>query len=92
MSLRERCLRCGILFEREEGYWLGAILINTAITIALFGLGSVWWAVATWPDPPWGALTGAGIAFNLVFPILFYPFSKTLWFAIEITAHPASRP
>jgi len=27
----ERCPRCGIKFEREEGFYLGAFLINFAI-------------------------------------------------------------
>lgn len=88
MRLATTCPRCELRYEREEGYWLGAILINTAATIGLFGLGMIVWAVATWPDPPWGLMTGVGIAFNLIAPIVFYPYSKTLWVAIEITAHP----
>jgi uncharacterized protein (DUF983 family) len=88
MGLVEACPRCGLRFEREEGYWLGAILINTAATIGLFGVGMVAWALVTWPDPPWGLMLGVGIGFNLIAPIVFYPYSKTLWVAIEITAHP----
>ena len=90
IGLRDRCPRCHLRYEREEGYWLGAILINTANTIGLFGLGMVAWAVATWPDPPWGVMTASGIAFNLLAPIALYPYSKTLWVALEITAHPPS--
>lgn len=88
MRLAPRCPRCGLAYEREEGYWLGAILINTALTIGLFGAGMIGWAIATWPDPPWGVMTAAGIGFNLLFPAAFYPYSKTLWVAIEITLHP----
>lgn len=84
----ERCPTCQLRYEREEGYWLGAILINTVVTIVAFGAGMVTWAVATWPDPPWDAMTVAGLVFNLATPIWFYPYSKTLWVAIEITAHP----
>lgn len=87
-GLEESCPRCELRYEREEGYWLGAILINTVAVIGLFAFGMVAWAVAAWPDPPWGVMTAAGIGFNLVTPVLFYPFSKTLWVAIEITAHP----
>lgn len=86
--LLDECPRCGLRYEREEGYWLGAILINTVATIGLFGLGTTLWAIATWPDPPWGLMTAVGIGFNLLVPILFYPYSKALWVAIEITAHP----
>lgn len=88
MGLESRCPQCGLRYEREEGYWLGAILINTVVVMTLFGAGMVLWAVLTWPDPPWGLMTVTGIGFNLVAPIVFYPYSKTLWVAIEITAHP----
>lgn len=88
MRLVDTCPACGLRYEREEGYWLGAILINTAATIGLFGVLMIGWALATWPDPPWGTMTAVGIGMNLVLPILLYPWSKTLWVAIEITAHP----
>lgn len=91
MRLVDECPMCRLRYEREEGYWLGAILINTAATIGLFGVGMVAWAVATWPDPPWNLMLVAGIGFNLIVPIAFYPYSKTLWVAIEITAHPPAR-
>ena len=84
----DRCPNCRHQYEREEGYWLGAVLINTAITVALFAAAMVGWAVASWPDPPWTAMTATGIVINLLVPLLVYPFSKTLWVAIEISAHP----
>ncbi len=35
------CPRCGLKFEREEGYWLGAIIINTLnITVYTIGIPS----------------------------------------------------
>ena len=91
MGLTEACPTCDLRYEREEGYWLGAILINTVATIGLFGLGTILWAIATWPDPPWNTMLVIGIGFNLIAPVVFYPYSKTLWVAIEITAHPPGR-
>lgn len=86
----DRCPGCGLVYEREEGYWLGAVLINTAVTIGLFAVTMIVWGMATWPDPPWTAMTATGIVINLAVPLLFYPLSKTLWVAIEISAHPPS--
>lgn len=79
----ERCPGCRLEYEREEGYWLGAVLINTAVTILLFATIMIVWAVVTWPHPPWTAMTATGIVINLLVPLLFYPVSKTLWVAIE---------
>jgi uncharacterized protein (DUF983 family) len=87
-TLRETCPGCGVKYEREQGYWLGAILINTVVTIVLFGTAMVVWGILAWPDPPWGTMTAVGVIINLLVPLLFYPLSKTLWVAIDITLHP----
>jgi uncharacterized protein (DUF983 family) len=88
LTLAERCPRCGLRFERHEGYWLGAIAINTGATIVVFFVVFVAGMVATWPDVPWNGLLALTVAVNLVFPILFYPWSKTLWVAIDLSMHP----
>lgn len=81
--MTERCGGCDLRFEREPGYWVGAMTINTAVTVLLFlvvfGVG----AVATWPDVPWGWLMVGTVVLNLVFPLVFYPYAKTIWLAID---------
>ena len=87
-GMREHCLRCGLEFEREEGYWVGAMIINTTVTFATFLLvfgGSI---VLTWPDVPWPAVLAVTIAANILMPVWFYPVSKTLWLALELSWHP----
>ncbi len=77
------CDGCDLLFEREPGYWVGAMTINTAVTVFLFlvafGLG----AVLTWPEVPWVWLAVGTVALNLLFPLFFYPYAKTIWLAID---------
>lgn len=82
------CPHCRHHFERHEGYWLGAIAINTVVTIAGFGAGLVGAMVLTWPDPPWRQIGLAATGFTAIFPVVFYPWSKTLWVALDLTAHP----
>jgi len=91
-TMVDRCPTCHLQYEREEGYWLGAVLINTVATIGLFAVTMISWAVTTWPDPPWTTMTATGIVINLITPLLFYPVSKTLWVAIDISAHPPADP
>ncbi len=86
-TLREWCPACGFAFERESGYWVGAMIINTTVTFGLFIVVMVGWAVATWPDVPWTALLVTGLALMLVVPIAFYPWSKSFWMAIELSYH-----
>ncbi len=88
--MADDCPRCGHHFEREEGYWVSAIIVNTAATEALFAIFFVAGIFATLPDIRWLPLLVIGVVTNLVFPVLFYPFSKTIWVAMDVYFHPLS--
>jgi hypothetical protein len=88
LAVAEVCPRCRHRFERHEGYWIGAVALNTVATIGLFGAILVAGAVLMWPEVNWGALGVAGIAVAALFPIVFYPWSKLLWVAFELSMHP----
>jgi hypothetical protein len=34
--MRDHCPSCGLAFEREPGYWVGAVIINTIVIFATF--------------------------------------------------------
>lgn len=44
-ALRERCLRCGVRFERDPGSWLGAMVLAYGLAI-LACLLVAWWVLA----------------------------------------------
>jgi hypothetical protein len=79
---------CGHRFEREEGYWVGAMIINTTISFAGFLLVFVGGMLLTWPAVPWGLLLGLTLGAMAILPVLSYPVSKTIWMALELTWHP----
>jgi uncharacterized protein (DUF983 family) len=91
-SLERRCESCGLSFERDEreDYWLGAYLLNFIVTEVVFAMFVVAVLLATWPNPAWSVLLWVGAAQMVVTPILFYPFSKTLWLAVELVFRPAA--
>lgn len=87
-GMHEHCPRCGLRFEREPGYWVGAVIINTTVSFGAFVLLFGGLALATWPDVPWTAVLVTTIVVNGSLPIVFYPQSKTLWLALELSWHP----
>jgi uncharacterized protein (DUF983 family) len=87
-ALREHCAECGLRFEREEGYWVGALVINTAVVFGSFLVLFVGGMLVFWPEVPWGALAAVTLGTMAVLPILFYPLSKTMWMALELSWHP----
>ena len=91
LKMQPRCPRCGMCFEREEGFFLGAYVVNFGVMIialALFiGIG----VGLTLPDPPPGKLALGGMAVGVIVPILFYPMSRTVWSAIDLIMKPLER-
>lgn len=87
-TLHKHCQECGLRFEREEGYWVGAMVINTTVVFGSFLVLFVGGMLIFWPDVPWGALAVVTLGTMALLPILFYPFSKTLWMALELSWHP----
>jgi uncharacterized protein (DUF983 family) len=79
----ETCPNCRLKFEREPGYWVGAIAINTAVIGFLFVVVLVAFSAATVPDIPWVTLLLIELPLMALGPVFFYPFSKTLWVAVD---------
>ncbi|MEX0893644.1 MAG: hypothetical protein WEB88_15875 [Gemmatimonadota bacterium] len=44
--------------------------------------------VLTWPEVPWKLVQYGGVALVLIMPLLFFPFSRTLWLAVHLAFHP----
>ena len=89
-TLRERCPACGFRLDRgEEGYFLGSLLFNLIAAEAVFAFGLLLVIVWTWPNPPWAAMRGGGIALMIALPVLFLPFSRTLWLAFDLVFRPS---
>jgi uncharacterized protein (DUF983 family) len=85
-KIKDPCPSCGLKLERgdSEGHFLGAVMINLVCTEIVFGLVLLVGVFVTWPHPHWGWILGFGVAANVTFPILFYPYSLTLWTAIDL--------
>jgi uncharacterized protein (DUF983 family) len=87
-SLEDACRSCGFAFEREEGYWVGAMILNIGGAQVMFFAFFIGGMVLTWPDPPWTVFLVGGIALMAAFPIVFYPYSKLLWLWGDLAIRP----
>lgn len=84
LKMVDDCPGCGYHFEREEGFFLGALVMNVILTeIFMIGL-LVLGFVATMPDPPILQLAIGGTILTLAAPAFFYPFTKTIWTAVDM--------
>jgi len=89
-TMRERCPACDIRLDRgEEGYFLGSLLFNLIAAEGVFGIGLLLVIMWTWPNPPWTMMRWGGIALMILLPMLFLPFSRTLWLAFDLLFRPS---
>ena len=83
-EMADTCPKCGLHFEQEEGYWTGALVINTMVALTLFSVLIAVVVAITWPDIPVYRTMAVGVVAGIVFPYVFYPISKTSWVALDL--------
>lgn len=88
-TMYEKCPVCGWRFERESGYWTGAIAVNLVVTELLIAIVVV--PVATWlalTQQPITLLLVIGIPMPFVLPFLFFRHAKSFWMNFDFRVHP----
>lgn len=83
----ERCRTCGIKWNREQGFELGSVGLNFLFTFVVIAVGMIAAFIATAPDFPVVALTLGFMGGAIVLPLLFFPFTNTLWLAVDLLSH-----
>ena len=83
LSMVPDCPRCGLHFERESGYWAGALAINIICVGGLFAISFLIAMILTVPNVPVPLMLAIFIPMMALGPIVWYPFSKTIWVAVD---------
>ena len=88
-TMYEKCPVCGWRYEREEGYWTGAVAVNLVVTELLIALVAVPLAVAlALAQKPVTLLVIIGLPLPFILPFLFFRHAKSLWMSIDFIVHP----
>ena len=93
-TMKERCPGCDYKFEREEGFFLGAYTINLAIAEGLLLILAIVPLIVLLdanPDVSLVPIVVIGLVAAVVAPLAFYPFSRTIWSAIDLVLRPPER-
>ena len=82
--VRPHCPSCGALFQREEGFFVGAIMINVVTTEAAVMATAGLWLLSTSGHSNGGAaMLTLLFAVALLFPVAFYHHAWSLWLAAD---------
>lgn len=75
-----------MVFEREPGYFVGAIYLNSGMTILIAILG--YFALDAWLGVGVAAQLTLWSAFVVAFPFWLFRYSKSLWLSLDYLVDP----
>jgi uncharacterized protein (DUF983 family) len=79
--LKHRCDACGVVFKREEGFFVGAIMANVMATEVLILL--VYFLCLLLTNLGEQSMLTVLFVVGVTFPLFFYHHSWSLWLAID---------
>lgn len=79
--LRHHCPNCRSVFEREEGFFVGAILANILTTELVILIVCLIWLVVI--GSSYEVVLAGLIVVGLLFPVAFYHHSWALWLSFD---------
>jgi uncharacterized protein (DUF983 family) len=89
-ELKRACPQCGLKLQRneEQDYWMGGYLLNFIVAELIVAFFLVAAILISWPGVPWNTVLYATAAAATIGPLLTFPFSKTLWIAVDLVFRP----
>lgn len=89
VHMRRRCDACGLILERgEEDYFIGAYMVNLIIAELIVIAAMLVVLLATWPAVPWQGMLWAIVVLTIPAVVFTYPFSRSLWLALDLLFRP----
>jgi uncharacterized protein (DUF983 family) len=82
------CPRCGLHFQRVPGHWLGSWFLNICVAQTAVVMVLIVGVAITYPDSPMGLIALLTVVAALAVPLGFFPFSRTIWSAIDLAMRP----
>ena len=89
-KMKKRCATCNLALERGEAhdYWLGAYAINLVVAEGFSVVVAITYVIVAWPNVNWTAAGWIAGVLAVLSPIVFFPFSRTLWLAWDLSFRP----
>ncbi len=85
-KMNDNCRHCTLKFEREQGYFIGAIYINYAATVAIAVPG--FFLLDVFASITIDQQLAFWIPFSVIFPLLFFHHSRSLWLVLDHLFNP----
>ena len=87
LAMHDRCRVCGDRFEREQGYFVGAMYINYGVTVLVIVPG--YFALEWWTTITLGRQLAVWGVVGILLPVIFFRHSRGLWLGFDYIFNPA---
>lgn len=87
LAMHERCASCHWRFEREQGYFLGAMYINYALTVGIVLIG--YFALASYTHISLGQQLVLWGSVSVLCPCLLFRRARGVWLSFDYLFNPA---
>jgi uncharacterized protein (DUF983 family) len=88
VHMEATCPHCGHRFHREPGHWCGSWFLNLCLAQLVAVVYLIVAVGISWPDSPDLVVAAAGLVVTLAASLLFFPYSRTIWCAIDLAMKP----
>lgn len=89
-KMRSECGSCHFKFEREVGYFVGAMYVNYGATI--FIAFASYFALDYFTSIPFYPNLILWGVFSALFPVFFFRYSRSLWLSFDYILNPSEPP
>lgn len=77
----DRCPACHLAYQRESGFYLGAIYVNYGVTAAIGAIAYPVLLLGGWLSRD--RTLAVVLTFVVLFPIWFFRYARSLWLAFD---------
>ncbi len=91
MVMLTHCSNCGVRYEKEAGFFYGAMYISYMFNIAFFVIATVAWYLFIEDLMDWRIYISGYVLFTLAIWPLIYRFSRAIWIMLFIKYAPEKR-
>ena len=89
-SMYAGCHSCDLKYEREQGYFVGAIYINYGATAIIMIAGFFW--LDHFINLSLAQQLIVWSIFGISFPLFFFRYSRSLWLSLDYIFNPEDMP
>ena len=85
-AMHDNCRVCAYRFEREQGYYVGAMYINYGVTVLIIVPG--YFALEWWTEFTLGQQLALWSGVGILLPLVFFRHARGLWLGFDYIFNP----